>query len=401
MSSLIVHKYGGTSVGTLERISRVAQNISDSVADGSKLLVVVSAMGHFTDELLAMAEGLHPDPPKRELDMLLTTGERISMALLSIALNRLGVRSISLTGSQGGILTDDTHGSARITAISGTRIRESLTRHNVVIIAGFQGVSPVTKEITTLGRGGSDLSAVALAHALQAEKCLIYTDVEGVMTAHPKYVTAARKLQQISWATAAELAWSGAQVLHHRAASLAQKYSIPVEVRSSLAPSVSGTLITGANPMALEEAKVISITQKESQIYLKLHVPGASPRLYGESLQWLRQNDEACLFCTLSNHPKGGSELALCLREDLLPKFISAVNGFAGGEVTVDVEAPVATVTLVGYNFRHHPEFVGRVLDRLPNTKLYFLDCQETTLSMGIERPNFVSVLPILHELVP
>lgn len=230
---LVVQKYGGTSVATIERIKAVAEHVHATVRSGAQAVVVVSAMGQQTDELLDLALQISKNPPRRELDMLLTVGERISMSLLSIALHQRGVPSVSLTGSQSGILTDEVHGNARIQTVLGDRIKAGLSRQNVIIVAGFQGMSAQSKEITTLGRGGSDLTAVALAHALKADSCEIYKDVDGVFSADPRDVPSAKLIRNLSWDEMSDLCWGGSSVIHARALFLAQKFQIPIEVRSS------------------------------------------------------------------------------------------------------------------------------------------------------------------------
>ena len=231
--SLIVQKYGGTSVGDPDRIKRVAARVARTRRAGHSVIVIVSAMGKTTDDLIGLAAEINPDPPGREMDMLLTSGERISMALLAMALDVEGVTAKSLTGSQAGILTDDAHGEAKITEIKGDRIQNSLADGHVVIVAGFQGVSPDTKEITTLGRGGSDATAVALAAAHNADVCEIYTDVDGIFTADPRIVPSARKLDEVSFKEMLELAASGAGVLMARAVEFGRRFGIPIHVRSS------------------------------------------------------------------------------------------------------------------------------------------------------------------------
>lgn len=239
--ALIVQKFGGTSVANIARIRRVAGIVDQTYQQGNDVVVVVSAMGHRTDELLAQARAVHPEPPKRELDMLLTTGERQSMALLSMALQARGLSAVSFTGSQVGIITDDNHTDATIVEIRGERLREALKRHQVPIVAGFQGVS-TNREITTLGRGGSDTTAVALAAHLKAEWCEIYTDVPGVFTEDPREFPGVRLIPEISCAEMLELARNGARVLHPRACALAAKYHVPLRILSSF-QSGGGTII--------------------------------------------------------------------------------------------------------------------------------------------------------------
>src|SRR3954466_2456293 len=230
---LVVQKYGGSSVSDAERIKRVAERIVATKKDGHDVCVVVSAMGDTTDELMDLAERVSPLPPGRELDMLLTAGERISMALLAMGIQSLGLSARSFTGSQAGVITDSSHGRARIIDVTPGRITEAIGKGHIAIVAGFQGVSQDTKDITTLGRGGSDTTAVALAAALGAEVCEIYSDVDGVYTADPRIVPTARKLDRISVEEMLEMAASGAKILHLRCVEYARRYGIPVHVRSS------------------------------------------------------------------------------------------------------------------------------------------------------------------------
>jgi aspartate kinase len=230
--TVIVQKFGGSSVADVERIRKVAARVAARRAEGHQLVVVVSAMGDTTDELLSLARKVSADPPRRELDMLLTCGERISMALLSMALHEAGVPAISFTGSQSGIITDDTHAQARIVEVRPVRIREELAKGKVVIVAGYQGVSR-NREVTTLGRGGSDTTAVALAAALDAEGCEIYSDVDGVFSADPRVVPEARKLETLDHETMQELAAAGARVLNAQAVEFARNAGIVIEARST------------------------------------------------------------------------------------------------------------------------------------------------------------------------
>ena len=256
--SLLVQKYGGTSVDGPDRIRAVAKRVAEARAAGHDTVVVVSAMGHSTDELIALAHRVSPNPSRRELDMLLTTGERVSMALLAMALQDLGIEAISFTGSQSGVLTDGTHGAARITGIRPDRIRAELERQRVVIVAGFQGVNPETREITTLGRGGSDTTAVALAAALGPGRCEIYTDVAGVFTADPRVVPAARVLARLDYHVCSTLAHLGGRVLHARCVDLAARHRVPLVVRSSFDHS-PGTEITEDS---MESPRVDAVTHR-------------------------------------------------------------------------------------------------------------------------------------------
>nr|WP_221474624.1 aspartate kinase [Sphaerisporangium rubeum] len=231
--ALVVQKYGGSSVADAARIKRVAQRIVATKKAGNDVVVIVSAMGDTTDELLDLAQQVSPLPPGRELDMLLTAGERISMALLAMAIANLGHQARSFTGSQAGVITDSTHGKARIIDVTPGRIQEALNSGQIAIVAGFQGVSQDTKDITTLGRGGSDTTAVALAAALGADVCEIYTDVDGIFTADPRIVGAARQIPRISYEEAMEMAACGAKILHLRCVEYARRFDLPIHVRSS------------------------------------------------------------------------------------------------------------------------------------------------------------------------
>jgi aspartate kinase len=230
--SVVVQKYGGSSVADATRIGNVARRIVATFEQGHSVSAVVSARGDTTNELVELAREITPDPPEREMDMLLSAGERISCALLAMAIHRLGYEAVSLTGSQAGIITDTVHTKARILDITPARVQEAMNKGKIVLVAGFQGVS-TEKDVTTLGRGGSDTTAVALAHALGADVCEIYTDVDGVYTANPSLVAKARKIDHISYDEMLEMAAAGAQVLAVRAVEYARKYDIPIHVRSS------------------------------------------------------------------------------------------------------------------------------------------------------------------------
>jgi aspartate kinase len=255
--SLVVQKYGGSSVGGAEQIKRVAQRIVDARRGGNDVVVIVSAMGDTTDDLLDLAQQVSPLPPPRELDMLLTAGERISMALLAMAIANLGFEARSFTGSQAGVITDSVHGRARIIDVAPGRIREALDAGYIAIVAGFQGVSQDTKDITTLGRGGSDTTAVALAAALDADACEIYTDVDGVFSADPRKVPNAKKLARISYEEMLEMAASGAKVLMLRCVEYARRYGVKVHVRSSFTDR-DGTWVVGVSEEEQVEQAIIS-----------------------------------------------------------------------------------------------------------------------------------------------
>jgi aspartate kinase len=271
--ALIVQKFGGTSVGNAERIRAVAHHVGRTRADGHEVVVVVSAMGQFTDDLILLADEVSPTRTAREMDMLLTAGERISMALVSMALSALGVESASFTGSQAGIITDTSHTKAKILEIRPDRIREALDDGLVPVVAGFQGVS-TERDITTLGRGGSDVTAVALAAALKADVCEIYTDVTGVFSADPRVVSKARRLDRVSFDEMMEISATGGRVLMLRSVEFARRHHVPMHVRSSFTWE-PGTWIVEEDP-TMEEAIVSAITDDTSEA--KITVAGVPDR---------------------------------------------------------------------------------------------------------------------------
>jgi aspartate kinase len=342
----LVQKYGGTSVNGPERIRAVAARIARARATGASLVVVVSAMGDTTDELIALARKVSPNPDRREMDMLLTTGERVSMALLAMALHDLGVEAISFTGSQSGILTDESHSNARIVGLRPERTRAELERGRVVIVAGFQGVSPVTKEITTLGRGGSDTTAVALAAALAPARCEIYTDVDGVFTADPRVVPGARVLPRLNFRLCSALAHSGGRVLHARCVDLAARERVPLVVRSSFTEE-PGTEIVEAE---VENPRVEAVAH---QMGLSIVIAEGNAGGRGEARGILETVAEAYPALALLAHEQAGDEHGALVwvgpREDAdsLKARFRELRG-PGGEWRLDVQHDCAFVSLVG-----------------------------------------------------
>jgi aspartate kinase len=267
--ALVVQKYGGSSVADAEGIKRVAKRIVATKQAGNQVVVAVSAMGDTTDELIVLANQVSPAPPGRELDMLLTSGERISMALLAMAIATLGMEARSFTGSQAGVITDDVHGRARIIDVTPGRISSALAEGAIPIVAGFQGVSQTTKDITTLGRGGTDTTAVALAAALSADVCEIYTDVDGVFTEDPRVVRGARRIPRITYEEMLEMAACGAKVLVPRCVEYARRYNIPIHVRSSFSDKI-GTWVSGhagdeAEEAGMEQAIISGVAHDRSE----------------------------------------------------------------------------------------------------------------------------------------
>jgi aspartate kinase len=356
---LIVQKYGGTSVGSPERIARVADRIVATKRDGHDVVVVVSAMGKTTDELIELATAVNPDPPAREMDMLLTAGERISMALTAMAIEARGFHAVSFTGSQAGILTDAAHGAAKIQEIRGTRVKEGLAEGKVVIVAGFQGVDPESREVTTLGRGGSDATAVALAAALGADACEIYTDVAGVFTADPRIVPSARRLTEISFEEMLELSASGAGVLMSRSVEFGRRFDIPIHVRSSFSDEPG----TWVKESTMEQAIISGIAHDTSEAKVTIRgvpdQPGVAARLFepmareGINVDMIVQNVSSDGATDISfTVPKaslaGAEEIASSIAREV------AARG-------VEVDRDVAKVSLVGAGMKSHPGVAAQV----------------------------------------
>jgi aspartate kinase len=262
---IVVQKYGGSSVADADGIKRVAQRIVATKKAGHDVVVVVSAMGDTTDELIELADQVSPLPHPRELDMLLTAGERISMALLAMAIGNLGQSARSFTGSQAGVITDGSHGRAKIIDVTPGRVQEAIANGDVAIVAGFQGVSQTTKDITTLGRGGSDTTAVALAVALKADVCEIYSDVDGIFTADPRIVPSARQIPRISYEETLEMAANGAKILHLRCVEYARRYDMPIHVRSSFSEK-EGTWVVRAQDVAIPTSLVDSVSKNNGEV---------------------------------------------------------------------------------------------------------------------------------------
>ncbi len=338
---IVVQKYGGSSVADVEKVRKVAQKVKDRRAEGFELVVVVSAMGDTTDELLALAKQISPDPPRRELDMLLTCGERISMALLSMALHELGVKAISFTGSQSGIITNDAHAQARIVEVRPYRIQDELSEGKVVIVAGYQGVS-YKREVTTLGRGGSDTTAVALAAALGAD-CEIYSDVDGVFSADPRVVPEAKKLPELSYDEMQELASAGAKVLNAQAVEFAKQKGIVILAKSTHGGG-TGTQVHDLPVPSL--AKVKGVTSDGDLVVLAAH--GEGQRLT-ELLEFLDAREVRGRFLSFDGvgARDGCAFVGIPLQDvhglDALKKDVAARFG-----AKVTVREGLGTVTCVG-----------------------------------------------------
>jgi aspartate kinase len=369
--ALVVQKYGGSSVADADCVKRVAQRIVDTKREGNEVVVVVSAMGDTTDELIELAEKVSPSPPARELDMLLTAGERISMAVLAMAISDLGVAARSFTGSQAGVITDAVHGRARIIDVTPGRIRGALDKGHVAIVAGFQGVSQDTKDITTLGRGGSDTTAVALAASLGASVCEIYTDVDGVFSADPRIVPTARRLDTVTYEEMLELAANGAKILHLRCVEYARRYDVPIHVRSSFSERTGTMVVSEALAQAarqagdqkegsdVEQPIISGVAHDRSEAKVTVlgvpDRPGEAAAIFetvaeaGVNIDMIVQNVSAAstgrtdITFTLPKAEADGARAALVARQSVI------------GFESIGYDPAIGKVSLVGAGMRSHP----------------------------------------------
>ena len=369
--SVVVQKYGGSSVADAQGIKRVARRVVEAKKAGREVCVVVSAMGDTTDELLDLANQVTATPPGRELDMLLTAGERISMALLAMAINSLGYEARSFTGSQAGVITDAAHGRARIIDVTPGRITTALDCGHVAIVAGFQGVSQTSKDITTLGRGGSDTTAVALAAALRADVCEIYTDVDGVYTADPRILPSARKLDVVSSEEMLDLAANGSKILHLRCVEYARRHGIPIHVRSSWSTH-DGTWVKESAYDGGERVEAPIITGiAHDRTEAKITVVGVPDKLgtaadifdavaqAGINVDMIVQNVSAVAT--------GRTDISFTLPSADGPKAVAALNAVkdAVGFETILYDDTIGKLSLVGAGMRSHPGVSARVFRAL------------------------------------
>jgi len=364
--TLLVQKYGGTSVGDPDRVRAVADHIVRTRREGNDVVVVVSAMGKTTDDLLRLATDVATLPRGRELDMLLTAGERISMALLCMAVESLGIPAVSFTGSQAGILTDTEHGKAKILEVRADRIREALSAGQVAIVAGFQGVS-TARDITTLGRGGSDTTAVALAAALGADVCEIYTDVEGVYTADPRIVPEARKLPHVSFDEMLDLAATGGRVLALRSVEFARNHGVRVHVRSSFtwAP---GTWVTEEDP-AMENAIISGVTHDTSEAKVTIEQVPDRPGIAATVFRSLAEEGVNVDMIVQNVSTAGHTDISFTIPRDDVPRASVVME-----KVVVETEASgfrsddsIGRVSLVGAGMKTHPGVAAKMFEVLSN----------------------------------
>lgn len=397
--SVVVQKYGGTSLADAQKIRDVARRVVGVADEGRQVVVVVSAMGQTTDELTALARTVAPLPPARELDMLLTAGERISMALLSMAIIELGRDAMSLTGSQAGIVTDTTHQGARIVEVRARRIAEALEAGKIVIVAGFQGVS-TTQEITTLGRGASDLTAVALAAALKAEVCEIYTDVDGIYTADPRIVPDARKLHVVSHEEMLEMAATGAKVLQLRSVEYARNYDVVLHVRSSFTDD-PGTFVVKEDER-MERAMISGVTEDRTETMVRIRRvpdrPGVAAALFGTMaekavnvdmiVQNVSEDGRTDVSFTIPNED-------LSRAQEALQRVVSEIG--ADG-YTADTD--IGKISLIGAGMKSHPGVAARMFQALADASINIemISTSSIRISCVVRAGDVEKAVQVVHD---
>ncbi|MDX5455092.1 MAG: aspartate kinase [Rhodococcus sp. (in: high G+C Gram-positive bacteria)] len=401
--ALVVQKYGGSSVATAERIRRVAERIVETKKAGNDVVVVVSAMGDTTDELLDLAQQVCPAPPAREMDMLLTSGERISNALVAMAIHSLGAESRSFTGSQAGVITTGSHGNAKIIDVTPGRVRTALDEGSIVLVAGFQGVSQDSKDITTLGRGGSDTTAVALAAALDADVCEIYTDVDGVFTADPRIVKDAQRLEKVSFEEMLELAACGAKVLMLRCVEYARRYNVPVHVRSSYTTK-PGTIVSGSmEDIPVEEALITGVAHDRGEA--KVTVVGL-PDTPGYAAKVFRAVAEAeinidMVLQNISKVETGKTDITFTLPKSDGPRAVELLSKQQEeiGFTQVLFDDHIGKVSLVGAGMKSHPGVTAKFCEALADAgiNIDLISTSEIRISVLVDDTELDDAVRALH----
>jgi len=399
MKKIIVQKYGGSSVANIERIKKVAEKIIEKAKEGNKMVVVVSAMGKTTDELTKMAGQITSSPNERELDMLISTGEQVSIALLTMAIHSLGRDAISFTGMQAGIVTNTVHTKAKVSAVNHKKLKLALEKGKIVIVAGFQGID-VNGDITTLGRGGSDTTAIALAARLEANGCEIYTDVDGVYTADPRIVHTARRIPVISYDEMAEMASLGAKVMHYRAIDLARNYKVKILVKSSFIEG-KGTLIKEADPM-LEKVIVRGVTQETNVGKIVVRgvpdVPGVAYKLF----EALAEKEIIVDMIIQSAHHNQVNDIAFTVALNDFDKAIRITKQIAKeiGAKEVISESEVAKVSIVGAGITSDPAIAARMFGALAKegVNIDMISTSGIKISCLVSSPRIEDAVRTIHK---
>ncbi len=402
--ALVVQKYGGSSVADADRIRRVAERIVATKAQGNDVVVVVSAMGDTTDDLMDLAQQVCPSPPPRELDMLLTAGERISNALVAMAIESLGAQARSFTGSQAGVITTGTHGNAKIIEVTPGRLRAALEEGRIVLVAGFQGVSQGTRDVTTLGRGGSDTTAVALAAALGADVCEIYTDVDGIFSADPRIVPNARKLDTVTFEEMLEMAACGAKVLMLRCVEYARRYNIPVHVRSSYSDK-QGTVVVGSiKDTPMEDPILTGVAHDRSEA--KVTVVGI-PDIPGYAAKVFRAVADAdvnidMVLQNVSKVEDGRTDITFTCSRDSGPTAVAKLDGLKDeiGYMQLLYDDRIGKVSLIGAGMRSHPGVTATFCEALAavGVNIELISTSEIRISVLCRDTELDKAVVALHE---
>ena len=396
---IIVQKYGGTSVANIARIQNVAKRVVETKRSGYDVVVIVSALGHTTDKLIDLALEITMNPPDRELDMLISTGEQVSSALLAMAIHRLGVEAISFTGAQVGIITDNSFTKARIIDINAKRIGEELRLGKIVIVAGFQGVN-VKQDITTLGRGGSNLTAVALAKVIDARMCEMYTDVEGVFTADPRIVKNARKINKLSYEEMFELASLGAQILQPRSIEFAMKFGVPIHVRSSFSKN-SGTIIS-KEVKTMEHIVVSGVALNKDEAKVTICDVPDKPGIAARIFKHLAKENVNVDMIIQNVSRTGSTDLSFTVPAGDLSKTIKVSNAIAGsvgaGDITVDKD--IAKVSIVGIGMRSHSGVAANMFEALADKKINIemISTSEIKISCVVKKSLGEAAVRAIHD---
>ncbi len=395
---LVVQKYGGTSVGTLERIKNVANRVAKARDEGKDLVIVVSAMSGETNKLIEYAHYFSKNPSKREMDMLLSSGERVTAALLAIALNEMGYKTVALTGRQAGIQTDDTHTYARIESINTKRLQKEINDGNIVIVAGFQGINH-KGEVTTLGRGGSDLSAVALAGALKADACEIYSDVDGVYTTDPRIEPKAKKLDYISYDEMLELSSLGAKVLQNRSVELAKKMGVKIIAKSSFTDG-SGTVISDEKGENMEEVLVSGVALDKNQARVSLRGVTDRPGIAAEIFTKLADENINVDMIIQNASSHGTTNLGFTVPQNQLEDAKRVIESFDHDLEGADYDENVSKVSIVGVGMKSHSGVAARAFSALAKNgiNIEMISTSEIKVSMVIDEKYSELAVRVLHE---
>ncbi|GAA3363859.1 MULTISPECIES: aspartate kinase [Saccharopolyspora] len=401
--ALVVQKYGGSSLESADRIKKVAERIVETRKAGNDVVVVCSAMGDTTDEMLDLAQQVNPSPPERELDMLLTAGERISNALVAMAVEALGEQARSFSGSQAGVITTSAHQNARIIDVTPGRVQEALAEGQVVLVAGFQGVAQDTKDITTLGRGGSDTTAVAVAAAMNADVCEIYTDVDGVYTADPRIVPNAKHLERVTYEEMLEMAATGAKVLHLRAVEYARRYGVPLHVRSSYSPK-PGTIVSGSvEDLSVEQAMITGVAHDRSEAKVTVRGVPDNRGVAGKIFRVVAdaEVDIDMVLQNVSGSSSGRTDITFTVARDNGSEAVAELEKIKDevGFEEVVYDDHVGKVSLVGAGMRSHPGVTATFCEALSNAgvNIEIINTSEIRISVLIRDTQLDDAVRALH----